>query len=60
VNVENDFNESGTWEFNANETQIKIMINGIQDKWNIGSLTNSAMHLTLDGGTSHQIHLEKQ
>jgi hypothetical protein len=60
VNVENDVNESGTWEFNANETQIKIMINGIQDKWNIGSLTNSAMHLTLDGGTSHQIHLEKQ
>ena len=60
VDYENDGGATGTWAFNDNESQIKLMVNGIQDKWNIVSLSNTKMHLTLDGGTSHQMHLEKR
>jgi hypothetical protein len=55
-----DGDEAGTWEFNYNQSQIKILVNGILDKWNIVSITNTNMHLVLDGGDSHQMYLEKR
>jgi hypothetical protein len=60
VDYENDASNTGTWAFNDNESQIKLMVNGIEDKWNIASLSNAKMQLTLDGGTSHQMYLEKR
>lgn len=60
VDFETDGGESGTWSFNYNESQIKLMVNEVQGKWNIESLTPTNMHLILDGGTSQHMYLEKR
>jgi hypothetical protein len=60
VDDEFDGDDSGTWEFNFDQSQIKITVTGVLDKWNIVSITDTHLHLVLDGGNSHQMYLEKR